>query len=84
MAQVIQRAGRLIAQLVAELASLLGHVDPLRLAAHGLGNAVAVRAGAGKLFVSGNFEQRIPVVGRIHLRRQQRVFRREGFQGDAG
>ena len=41
-------------------------------------------AGAGKLFVAGNFEQGVPVIGRIHLRRQQRIFRREGLQGDAG
>ncbi len=73
-----------VSHLVAELAALLGDVDPGGLTAERRRDAVAVGSGAGELVGRRGLEQRVPVVGRIDggglLRRHgRRCLQRHGL-----
>ena len=69
VAGVQDLAGRLVPELVAELAALLQAVDPGCLVSHARRDAVAGVAGAGKLVFGRDLHQRVPVVGGIDLGR---------------
>ena len=64
---VIDLARDPVAQLVAALAPLFHGVNPLRLTPKTRVDPVPIRPGAGKLTLRGHLDQRVPVVGRIHL-----------------
>src|SRR4029453_13909590 len=67
---------RLVPELVARRAACRLEVrDPLRLAAHRLGDAVAARSRAGELALVRHGYQCEPVVGRVVLRGGSRIWR---------
>src|SRR4029077_802713 len=77
------RAGRRFAQLLTGVAAVgLDDVEPLALGFQGLGDAVALGAGAGELARRRNLQQRIPVERRVVLRRRLGVGRQGGVEVD--
>ena len=71
----------LVAQLMAQLTTILHPIDPIGLCPHRRPNAVATWSGARKVTGRRHLEKRIPVVGRIDLGRFLR--RRSHHSGQA-
>ena len=75
------RAGRLVAELVAGIAAVgLERGQPLALALEADRHAVAARSGAGEQALVRNLEHRVPVLRRIIFRRRRRIRRRHRGQ----